>query len=103
MTVQELEVKRAEELIFEYLPPLAKVFVTNSKKIDKKIEEVEQLIMGFMDEDGKVNGKMLSDLFNLQYPQIAEWFKVPPRDFYLKDEISTILNSLLKKEVNNNV
>lgn len=103
MTNKELEVKRAEELIFDYLPPLAKVFVTNSHKIDKKIEEIEQLVMGFMEEDGKVNGKMLSDLFNVEYPQIAEWFKIPPRDFYLKDEISIILDSLFKKEVNNNV
>ena len=101
MTVKEIEIKRAEEIIYEELPPLVKVFVVNSQKLNKKIEEVEQLIMGFMNEDGKVNGKMLSDLFNLEYPQIAEWFKVPPRDFYLKDEITAILNSFLLKKGGN--
>ena len=94
LNIKEIEIQRVEKLIFDKLPPIARVFVENSKKINKEIEKYEQLLIGFMNDDGKVNGKMLSEVLAIQYPKLSEWITVPPYDFYLKDEVEQILNIL---------
>ena len=97
LSLKELEIQRAEELIFNNLPPIFRVFVENSRKLNQEIEKYERLLISFMNDDGKVNGKLLSELFVVQYPKLAEWITIPQYDFYLKDEVEQILKAVLRK------
>ncbi len=92
-----LEIQRAEKVIMDKLPPLARVFVANSRKINVEIEKFEQIIMSVMNENGAVNGKMLNEILNIKFPKITEWINIPCNDFYLKDEIEELFNSFMKE------
>lgn len=96
MTIKELEIQRAEKIIIDKLPPVAQTFVLNSRKVNSLIEKYEKIIMDFMNEDGTVDGKLFNSVLQKKYPKIAEWITIPQYNFYLKDEISTLLQFLFK-------
>ena len=92
MTNQELEIQRAEKMIFNNLPFYAKTFVLNSKKINSFVDKIESIIINFMNEDGLIDGKSLQIAYEMAFPSLAEWFSIPTKDFYLKDEVQTIID-----------
>ena len=92
MNNKELEIQRAEQAIMDRLPPLARTFVLNSRKVDETIEKYETLVMTFMNDNGTVNGKLLDSVFRNKFPKLSEWISIPQCDFYLKDEVATLLD-----------
>ena len=92
MNQKELELQRAEQAIVDRLPPLAKTFVLNSNKIDETVEKYENLLMSFMNENGTIDGKLLNGVFKEKFPKLSEWISIPQTNFYLKDEITILLD-----------
>lgn len=91
MDIKELEIQRAEELIINQLPPLARTFILNSRKINIEIEKYEKIIISIMNDNGSVDGQLLNAIIEKKYPKIAQWISIPKCDFYLKDEIDSLL------------
>ena len=96
MTLQEMEIQRVEEYIMKQFPPLVKTFVLNSPKVNRIVEKYEKIIISFMDDNGKVDGKLLNELLVEKYPAIANWMNIPQYNFYLKDEVEKIMSTLIK-------
>lgn len=96
MTLQEMELKRVEEYIISKFSPLVKTFILNSPKINRIVEKYEKIIISFMDDNGKIDGKLLNELLVEKYPAIANWINIPQYNFYLKDEVEKIMSSLIK-------
>ena len=92
MNSKELELQRTEQAIMERLPPIARTFVLNSRKIDETIEKYENLLMTFMNDNGTIDGKLLDSVFRVKYPKLSQWITIPQNDFYLKDEVVTLLD-----------
>ena len=97
MDIKELEIKRTEEYIINQFPPLFKSFILSSPKINKVVEKYENLIISFMNENGSVNGELLSNVILEKYPNIAQWVNIPRYNFYLKDEVEKIFNFLIQR------
>ena len=100
MTIKELEIQRAEKMIIDKMPTLAQTFILNSRKINILIEKYEKIIMDFMNDDGTVDGKLFNAVLQKKYPKIAEWITIPQYNFYLKDEIGTLLQFLFRGGTN---
>lgn len=97
MTLQEMEIQRVEEYIMKQFPPLVKTFVLNSPKVNRIVEKYENLIISFMDENGKVDGKSLNKLLVEKYPEISNWINIPHYKFYLTDEIEKITKVIIRR------
>jgi hypothetical protein len=92
MNNKELEIQRAEQAIMDRLPPIARTFIFNSKKVDETIEKYEALLMSCMNDNGTVNGELLGTILEHKFPKLAEWINIPKDNFYLKDEIGVLLD-----------
>lgn len=92
MNQKELELQRTEQAIVDRLPPVARTFVLNSRKIDEIVEKYENLLMSFMNDNGTIDGKLLDSIFKQKFPKLSEWISIPQTNFYLKDEIIVLLD-----------
>lgn len=97
MSIQEIELQRAEEYLISQFPPLIKTFILNSPKVNAIVEKYEKLIISFMDDNGSIDGKLLNKLLVEKYPEIASWINIPQYNFYLKDEIEKIMKILIRR------
>ena len=97
MTIQEMEIQRVEEYVMKQFSPLVKTFVLNSPKVNRIVEKYENLIISFMDDEGKVDGKLLNKLLVEKYPSIANWINIPQYKFYLKDEVEKIMQVIIRR------
>ena len=97
MTIQEIEIQRAEEYILNQFSPLVRTFILNSPKINKTIEKYEGLLISFMDDKGSIDGKLLNKVLVEKYPSLSQWINIPQYNFYLKDEIEKIMQYIIRR------
>ncbi len=93
-TIQESEFIAFEKFIKEFCNERGFGLALKIPFVDRKIEQLEELLEKFMKEDGMIDGKKLGDTIHTFKPDIANWINFPRQDFRMVDLAQDIIKTI---------